>query len=84
MNCLLLPGILYCFGSNQSIILWRANGQPAAVGESTLVEGAKWYSDAVAWADCVGLLSGTDVAFAVSNNAPRADIVTYLYRVIAK
>ena len=73
-----------CTSGHVVTFLWRANGQPAAVAESTLVESGKWYSDAVAWADSVALLSGTDVAFAVSNNAPRADIVTYLYRDIAK
>ncbi len=73
-----------CTSGHVVTFLWRANGQPAAVAESTLVESGKWYSDAVAWADSVGLLSGTGIAFAVSNNAPRADIVTYLYRDIAK
>ena len=69
-----------CTSGHVVTFLWRANGQPAAVGESTLVESGKWYSNAVAWADSVGLLSGTGIAFAVGNNAPRADIVTYLYR----
>ncbi len=73
-----------CTSGHVVTFLWRANGQPAAVGESTLVESGEWYSDAVAWADSVGLLSGTDVAFGVKNNAPRADIVTYLYRDIAE
>ena len=73
-----------CTSGHVVTFLWRANGQPAAVAESTLVESGKWYSDAVAWADSVGLLGGTGIAFAVSNNAPRADIVTYLYRDSAK
>ncbi len=73
-----------CTSGHVVTFLWRANGQPAAAGESTLVEGGQWYSDAVAWADSVGLLSGTGVAFEVKNNAPRADIVTYLYRDIAE
>lgn len=69
-----------CTSAHVVTFLWRANGKPAAAGESTMADSGQWYSDAVAWADGVGLLNGTDVPFAVTNNAPRADIVTYLYR----
>ncbi len=62
--------------------LWRANGKPAATGTSSLAAqySGQYYTDAIAWADRAGLLSGTDIAFAPNNNSPRAEIVTYLYR----
>lgn len=73
-----------CTSGHVVTFLWRANGKPAAVGESNLVEGGKWYSEAVAWADSTGLLDGMGAAFGVLNESPRADIVTYLYRNLAE
>ena len=62
--------------------LWRSNGKPAATGTSSLAESynGQYYTDAIAWADSAGLLSGTDITFAPNNNSSRAEIVTYLYR----
>lgn len=62
--------------------LWRSNGKPAPTGASSLAErySGQYYTDAIAWADRTGLLSGTDITFAPNNNSPRAEIVTYLYR----
>ena len=62
--------------------LWRSSGKPAATGTSSLAAQYRdqYYTDAIAWADRTGLLSGTDIAFAPNNNSPRAEIVTYLYR----
>ena len=76
------------FGSNDTCssahivtFLWRANGKPAATGDSALAAAnpGQWYTEAVAWADTAGLLSSSDVTFAPTNNSPRADVVTYLY-----
>ncbi|MBR5536837.1 MAG: S-layer homology domain-containing protein [Clostridia bacterium] len=68
-----------CTSSQVVTFLWRANGQPAAEAA-----GTEWYAQAVAWANGKQLLDGTAVPFAPDNLAPRADIVTYLYRDLAK
>ncbi len=70
-----------CSSGHIVTFLWRANGKPAATGNSALAEAnpGQWYTDAIAWADTAGLLSSSDVAFAPKNNSPRADVVTYLY-----
>ena len=62
--------------------LWRSNVKPAATGSSSLAERyrGQYYTDAIAWADRAGLLSGTDITFAQNNNSSRGEIVTYLYR----
>ena len=68
-----------CTSSQVVTFLWRANGEPAAN-----VTGTEWYAKAVGWANSKQLLGGTAVPFAPDNLAPRADIVTYLYRDLAK
>ena len=68
-----------CTSSQVVTFLWRANGQPAAETTDT-----QWYAKAVAWANANELLDGTAVPFAPDNLAPRSDIVTYLYRDLAK
>lgn len=71
-----------CTSGQVGTFLWRSNGSPKATSTSNLAAkySGQYYSDAIAWADSTGLLSGTDTAFAPNNNSPRADIVTYLYR----
>lgn len=71
-----------CTSAHVLTFLWRASGEPFAVGNSELADtySGQWYSDALLWADVTGLLDGPDTPFAPSNNSPRADIVTYLYR----
>ena len=72
-----------CTNAHVVTFLHRAEGTPAAKGESELAaaypENA-WYGNAVAWADTTELLSGTGSAFVATDNSPRANIVTYLYR----
>ncbi|MBR3640776.1 MAG: S-layer homology domain-containing protein, partial [Oscillibacter sp.] len=73
-----------CSRAHVLTFLHRAMGQPAAAGESALAaaydEGA-YYKSAVAWADAGGLLANMSGApFSVSENCPRSDIVTYLFR----
>jgi len=69
-----------CTSGQVVTFLWRSNGKPQANGTSSLAvqHSGKFYTDAVAWADSMGLLSG--IAFDPNQNSPRADIVTYLYR----
>ncbi len=68
-----------CTSSQVITFLWRANDEPAAE-----TAGTEWYAKAVAWANGKQLLDGTAVPFAPDNLAPRSDIVTYLYRDLAK
>ena len=51
---------------------------------SANTDGTNYYDEAVAWANSQKLLDGTAVPFAPDNLSPRADIVTYLYRVLGK
>jgi len=69
-----------CTSGQVVTLLWRSNDKPQAGGTSSLAAqySGKFYTDAVAWADSMGLLSG--IAFDPNQNSPRADIVTYLYR----
>ncbi len=75
-----------CTSAHVVTFLWRANGKPAASGASALAAAnpGEYFTDAVAWADSSGLLSGVGAAFSPSRNSPRADIVTYLYRDLAQ
>lgn len=70
-----------CTSAHVITFLWRANGQPAASGASSLASSYpdQYYTDAISWADSIGLLSGTDSAFIPGQHSPRANIVTYLY-----
>ena len=68
-----------CTSAHVVTFLWRANGKPAAN-----TDGTNYYDEAVAWANSQKLLDGTAVPFAPDNLSPRADIVTYLYRVLGK
>lgn len=71
-----------CTSAQVVTFLWRSNNNPKTSGTSSLASqySGQYYTDAVAWADAIDLLSGTGTAFAPNNNSPRADIVTYLYR----
>ena len=71
-----------CTSGHVVTFLWRANGKPAASGDSALAaaNAGRYFTDALAWADSADLIAGTGSAFVPANNSPRADIVTYLYR----
>lgn len=75
-----------CTSGQVITFLHRSNGKPAANGTSSLAAqySGHYYTGAIAWADTTDLLSGTDMTFNPDNNAPRADIVTYLYRNVQK
>ncbi len=58
-----------------------------ATGREDLSDGTeKWYTNAVKWAERNGLLKDTVVPFTTDTSVacPRADIVTYLYRVLGE
>ena len=73
-----------CTRAHVVTFLWRSQGKPDASGAAPLADSFPqgYYTDAVRWADSAGLLNGTAEAFAPSALCPRADIVTYLYRVL--
>lgn len=75
-----------CTSGHVVTFLWRAEGQPKASGSSALANtySGQYYTDAVAWADNSGLLSGVGGAFVPGQRSPRANIVTYLYRNLAQ
>lgn len=72
---------LTCTRTQLVALLWRAQGRPQAAGESALAAelGEAWYADAVAWADCSGLLASPEEV-RPDGPATRGDIVRYLYR----
>ena len=43
-----------------------------------------WYADAETWAGKAGLLEGLDIRVAPGVDCPRADVVTFLYRMLAR
>ncbi len=69
---------LTCTRSQVITMLYRAAGEPNKTGSDN------WYDDAVNWAAGIGLLSGTEEAFAPEANCPRKDIVVYLFRELAE
>ena len=68
------------------IFLWRAEGQPAPVGENPFhdVPSGSFYEDAVVWAYEQGIATGmTAEVFGPGVVCNRAQIVTFLYRAYA-
>ena len=77
----------YCNRAQVVTFLWRAMGKPdstAAVGFPD-VEPGQFYSTAVAWAVENGITNGMgDGTFGVETVCNRAQVVTFLYRTLAK
>ena len=73
-----------CTRAHVVTFLWRSQGKPAVTGAAPLADSFPqgYYTDAVRWADSADLLNDTGEAFTPSALCPRADIVTYLYRVL--
>lgn len=69
-----------CTNGHVLTFLWRANGQPAAGGSSSLASRYpnQYFTSAIGWAQARGLLSSDSMN--PRSQCPRADIVTYLYR----
>lgn len=67
--------------------LWRSQSSPVAGSSNpfTDVKPDAYYADAVLWAVKEGATKGTsDITFSPSDNCTRAQIVTFIYRVLAK
>lgn len=67
--------------------LWRSQSSPVAGSSNpfTDVKPDAYYADAVLWAVKEGVTKGTsDITFSPSDNCTRAQIVTFIYRVLAK
>lgn len=67
--------------------LYRFAGQPAVSGSSSFtdVNSSDYYAAAVQWAKEQGITSGTsDTTFSPTNDCTRGQIVTFLYRQLAK
>ena len=63
--------------------LWRANGSPAASGNSAFTDVASdaYYAAAVTWAEKNGVTGGIGGGlFGSDNNCTRAQVVTFIYR----
>ena len=67
--------------------LWRAKGRPAAGSGTRFADVAEtaYYADAVLWAVKEGVTLGTSAsAFSPDETCTRAQIVTFLWRTLAK
>lgn len=74
-----------CSRSEIITLLYRANGSPAVADESKRFSDVKesdWYYNAALWAAQNGLVTGT--TFHPDQDATRADVVRYLYRLVGK
>ncbi|MBQ7230260.1 MAG: S8 family serine peptidase [Oscillospiraceae bacterium] len=78
--------MLECNRAQIVTFLWRAEGMPAAEGESvfTDVQPGAFYAEAVQWAAENGIANGmTETTFGPNAVCNRAQIVTFLYRTYA-
>ena len=78
--------MLECNRAQIVTFLWRAEGMPAAEGESvfTDVQPGAFYAEAVQWAAENGIANGmTETTFGPNAVCNRAQIVTFLYRAYA-
>ena len=75
-----------CTRAQATVLLWRAEGSPAASGTHDfrdVAEGA-YYADAVAWAVESGVTQGTtSTTFEPGTTCTRAQIMTFLHRAMA-
>lgn len=74
-----------CSRSEIITLLYRAKGSPAVADESKRfsdVSSSDWYYNAALWAAQNGLVTGT--TFYPNQDATRADVVRYLYRLAGK
>lgn len=67
-------------------VLWRVAGRPAAEAASfTDVSTGTWYTDAIAWAEDTGVVSGyPDGTFGPMNAVTREEAASILYRYAGK
>ncbi|MBR0523237.1 MAG: S-layer homology domain-containing protein, partial [Firmicutes bacterium] len=63
-----------CRNSHILTFIWRTVGKPGETGEGS------WYSDALNWANKIGMLEGSYTGkYDVNADCPRANVVYYLY-----
>ena len=58
--------------------IWRTMGEPGKTGDGP------WYADSENWARSHALMDGTGKVYDHGSNCPRADVVYYLFRELAK
>ena len=70
-----------CTNGQFITFLWRAQGKPAAKGNSTLADAAGdvYYKDALAWADTARLLGPPEKGFAADESCIRSGVVDVLF-----
>ena len=76
-----------CTRAQVATFLWRAEGSPAVSGGTSFTDVASgaYYADAVVWASNSGVTTGTSTTtFSPDAVCTRAQIVTFLYRVLAE
>ena len=76
-----------CTRAQSAAFLYRAAGSPEVDGESGFVdvESEAYYAAAVAWAEKNGITEGIgNDLFGTDHHCTRAQIVTFLYRSMAK
>lgn len=76
-----------CTRTQMATFLWRAEGSPATSGSNPFVDvvNGAYYANAVLWAAQNGVTNGTSATtFAPDMVCTRAQIVTFLYRVLAE
>ena len=75
-----------CSRAQTVTFLYRASGSPAVEGslKFTDVAANSYYADAVLWASENGITSGTsDTTFSPDNDCTRAQVITFLWRIMA-
>ena len=75
-----------CSRAQTVTFLYRASGSPAVEGslKFTDVAANSYYADAVLWASENGITSGTsDTTFSPANDCTRAQVITFLWRIMA-
>ena len=76
-----------CTSAQIITFIWRANGSKRVSAKGTIAENydnSVYYKDAVAWADSMGILEGTQKSFSPDEPAMRCDVLTYIYRIVNK
>lgn len=76
-----------CTRAQTLTFLWRTQGSPKTwlTGQYADVAADTWYTAAIDWAGSTRILENSTAGYAnPSEDCPRAEMITYLYRVLAK
>jgi hypothetical protein len=65
-----------------AVIFWRMAGKPAPAAKSTFtdVPEGQWYSDAIAWAQANGIVTGANGKFDPNGSVTREQLAAIFYR----